>query len=229
MTPLTIRISQTFNPNSIVHGLHLIHSTRGSSTLIRRRACLPTTWTSPVHLQIVSKLQCAGCDRVSPLNTGIIPPSKPHDPLTIPLRNLASPSRRRKGNHEEAEDSAALLDEKQADRHSSDSAGSDFSLWSDTGDLAEQLADEEDPLRINLDGSVEEGSGRRPRRERRQRHVRYASHDQLEHKITHAGVDKEAIAIPNPPQRQIGRVEKVLAVIMTGKNQPGGLVGKPLL
>ena len=127
-----------------------------------------------------------------------------------------------------------MIDEKEGLRHrrSSDSAGSDFSLWSDTGDLAEQLADEEDPLRINLRGSIDDDSGRSRPRERRSKHVHYPSHNHLEHKRTNPGVNKEAIEIPNPPQRKIGLVERLLAIIMTGNRQRAqthGLTGKPLL
>ena len=127
-----------------------------------------------------------------------------------------------------------MLDEKQGLRHrrSTESAGSDFSLWSDTGDLAEQLADDEDPLRIELDGVERETAGRTRHRDRNTKHVHYPSHNHLEHKITNPGVDKEAIAIPNPPPRKISLVERVLAIIMTGDRQHAqshGLVGKPLL
>ena len=122
-----------------------------------------------------------------------------------------------------------MLDEKREGRRSSDSAGSDFSLWSDTGDLAEQLADEEDPLRINLRGSVDEDHLRHRPQESRRKQVRYAPHNHLEHKTTNPGVNKEAIEIPNPAPRQIGRAEKVLTVIMTGKTSPRGLTGRPLL
>lgn len=125
-----------------------------------------------------------------------------------------------------------MLNEKRGSRHSSDSAGSDFSLWSDTGDLAEQLADEEDPLRINLRGSLEEDQGLSRPRERHPKKIHYANHNHLDHKTTNPGVNKEAIEIPNPPARKIGRAETTLAVIMTGdrqKAQMHGLTGKPLL
>jgi len=125
-----------------------------------------------------------------------------------------------------------LLDEKRASRHSSDSAGSDFSLWSDTGDLAEQLADEEDPLRIQIRDSAEGGSSESKPLHRPPKHVHYTQHSHLEHKTTNPGLSKEAIEIPNPPARQIGRIEKVLAIIMTGDRQRAqlhGLTGKPLL
>ena len=159
-----------------------------------------------------------------PTTTGTIPSSKAHDSARIPLRTLPSPSQPRD------EHSAALLNEKQGTRRSSESAGSDFSLWSDTGDLAEQLADEEDPLRINIRESVDEQGGRP--RERRPKHVHYSNHNHLEHKTTNPGLDKEAIEIPNPPQRKIGPIEKALATIMTGDPQRSrmhGLTGRPLL
>ena len=128
-----------------------------------------------------------------------------------------------------------MLNEKKGNRLSSDSAGSDFSLWNDTGDLAEQLADEEDPLRIRLRESVDDqGLGRSHTSPfyRRPKHVHYSSHTQLNHRITNPGLSKEAIEIPNPPARQIGRTEKALAIIMTGDRQRSrthGLTGKPLL
>ncbi len=67
---------------------------------------------------------------------------------------------------------------------------------------------------------------------RRPKHVHYAEHSHLEHKNTNPGVSKEAIEIPEPAARQIGRVEIVLGIIMTGdrqKAQMNGLTGKPLL
>ena len=149
--------------------------------------------------------------------------------MTIPLRTLPSPYQPKD------EHSTALFNEKQDSRRSSDSAGSDFSLWSDTGDLAEQLADEEDPLRIQIRGSVnDQGLGAAESRplHRRPKHVHYTEHSHLEHKTTNPGISKEAIEIPSPPARQIGRIEKTLAIIMTGNRQKAqmhGLTGKPLL
>lgn len=122
-----------------------------------------------------------------------------------------------------------------AGRRSSDSAGSDFSLWSDTGDLAEQLADEEDPLQIKLRGSFDGELLTGPALKGRAvtpKHVHYLPQDHLERKRTNPGIDKEAIQIPEPPPRQIGRTEYCLAIIMTGnrsKSQSHGLTGKPLL
>ena len=163
--------------------------------------------------------------------TATIPLSTPLRSVSIPLRPLAFPSDPGDGH------SAALLDptnEKQGRRHSSDSAGSDFSLWSDTGDLAEQLADEQDPLRINLPSSFDNPVPRRSLspQGRQSKHVHYAPQGYRERKNPHPGVNKEAIQIPNPPLRVISRAEKFLATIMTGDQQAShsyGLTGKPLL
>ncbi|KAL9047000.1 MAG: hypothetical protein Q9214_000317, partial [Letrouitia sp. 1 TL-2023] len=171
-----------------------------------------------------STLGCVG----QPAITGIIPSSTS---TNIPLRNLTSPG------HPSDDHSTSLLQEtnEKASRHSSDSAGSDFSLWSDTGDLAEQLANEEDPLQIKLresfDGEVLGSSESRPRG-RAPKHVTYLPQDHLHRKKTNPGIDKEAIQVPDPPPRQISRTEKVLAIIMTGdrsRSQTHGLTGKPLL
>ena len=149
--------------------------------------------------------------RPSPRTTANIPRPKSSDSSTIPLRDL---------NPSTARASTESLDEKEGLRHrrSTDSAGSDFSLWSDTGDLGDQLADEEDPLRINLRGSIDEGGTSIPLK-RRPKHVHYPPHDHLEHKTTNPGVDKEAIQIPTPPVRKIGLVEKILAIVMTGNSE----------
>ena len=169
-----------------------------------------------------------GLPQVSPRTTGTIPSSK-HTSAAIPLRNLTTPSR------SDDDHSASLLnssDEKREGRPSSDSAGSEFSLWSDTGDLAEQLANEEDPLQIRLRRSYEAEARRRSGSRlgiRRHKEVHYAPQDHLQRKTTNPGVDKEAIEIPEPPPRTIGRTEKVLATIMTGRVGSHGLTGKPLL
>ena len=113
--------------------------------------------------------------------------------------------------------------------------GSSFSLWSDTGDLAEQLANEEDPLRIRLRESLDNqtlGKSNSSPFHKLPKHVHYLQDTHLEHKPTNPGLNKEAIEIPSPPARQIGRTEKTLAVIMTGdrqRSQMHGLTGRPLL
>ncbi|CAG7954219.1 unnamed protein product [Penicillium nalgiovense] len=114
--------------------------------------------------------------------------------------------------------------------HSSDrSVGSDFSIWSDTGDLAEQFAEAEDPLQIHLRNSSDRQLLRRKERRKLPKRVHYPSNLSNERSV----VDIEKIRIPLPSPRHISRVERVLAAIMTPRNGPNtqmhGLVGKPLL
>jgi hypothetical protein len=127
----------------------------------------------------------------------------------------------------------AQSDEKKGRRSSlsrSSSLSSDSS-WSDTGDLAEQLADE-DPLQIKLRASLDEeifgGTSRRGSRPKRVRYLdTFESGGQKEH---HPGLVKEEIEIPNPAPRSISRVEHILAAIMSGgERQMHGLTGKPLV
>ncbi|KAI4242689.1 MAG: hypothetical protein L6R40_003910 [Gallowayella cf. fulva] len=190
-------------------------------------ACIPKPHVSnpnPFPFHIVP-----GC-RGRPTITGIIPPSTS---VPIPLRNLAT----RSSSHPPDDHSTSLLpaSNEKATRHSSDSAGSDFSLWSDTGDLAEQLADEEDPLQIKLRDSFDRrlfGASRSKPRLPTPKHVHYLPGHHPEPKTTNPGIDKEAIHIPEPPPRQIGRMDYFLALIITGnwlRSQSHGLTGKPLL
>lgn len=117
---------------------------------------------------------------------------------------------------------------------SSRSVNSDFSSWTDTGDLAEQLADVEDPLQIHLRKSLDEEflrrAGARPRGKRTKRRVHYS--EELLREQQHR-IDKEAIEIPRPAPRRVSRAERILAIIMSPSNrqtaQMHGLVGKPLL
>ncbi|KAJ5693324.1 Mitochondrial substrate/solute carrier [Penicillium macrosclerotiorum] len=110
------------------------------------------------------------------------------------------------------------------------SGESEFSIWSDTGDLAEQLAEAEDPLQIHLRKSLDRQLlGRRGRRKHSSKRVHYPP--DLDHGVA-CDFEKE-IQIPNPRPRRISRVERILAGIMSPRNgqnaQIHGLVGKPLL
>lgn len=118
--------------------------------------------------------------------------------------------------------------------YSSATESDDFSLWSDTGDLAEQLANDEDPYRIELDPLTREGqrlkaSGHGGGRKKK---VGFKEHDHLE-RSSLIGINKEAIFIPEPPPRHISKAERLLALIMSPNDPQAarakGLVGKPLL
>jgi hypothetical protein len=174
-----------------------------------------------------------GLLRVSLSLPPTIPPTRSshRSTLRIPLRSLHSHS------EPSGEQSTSLLKsttEREGSRRSSlssPSADSDFSVWTDTGDLAEQLADEEDPLQISLDRTPDDGVFKvsRPRpRGRRTKQVHYqaeAVEDQ------HIELDKEAIEIPRPSPRPVSRAERILAAIMSpsSRQTAHGLVGKPLL
>ncbi|WEW61849.1 Ribulose bisphosphate carboxylase large chain [Emydomyces testavorans] len=176
-----------------------------------------------------------------PDTTAIISSSNPPESSApIPLRSLTPYSR------PSSELSSSLVDssrETQGARRSPSSSPppstpseSTYSIWSDTGDLAEQLANE-DPLQIQLRKSLEQQafgrSGARYQRSRARR-VHYAEQEEEERSILgDRGISKEAIRIPEPSPRKPSRVEKILAAIMSPGNrqtaQIHGLVGKPLL
>ena len=119
----------------------------------------------------------------------------------------------------------------------SDSESDDFSLWSDTGDIAEQLTNSEDPLRIELESLTREGqrlqgSGR-GRGGGRKKRVGFQEQDHTERDQPSLSAEKEAIFVPEPPPRQISKTEALLALIMAPTDpqtaRSKGLVGKPLL
>jgi hypothetical protein len=93
------------------------------------------------------------------------------------------------------------------------------------------LADE-DPLQIKLRASLDEqifgGASRRASRPKRVRYLdAFEGRTQKEH---HPGLVKEEIEIPRPAPRNIGKVEHLLAAIMSGgERQMHGLTGKPLV
>ncbi|ORY10581.1 and other transporter-domain-containing protein [Clohesyomyces aquaticus] len=159
----------------------------------------------------------------------IPPSSNVRRPANIPLHTLSSASRPRDA------DSAYLLDDhdKDSPRSSFSTAtpDSDFSLWSDTGDLVDQLADAEDPLRIRLRDSLE--AARPPKHRRQQKRVRYASQDETQEKPHQSGaVRKEDIEIPEVAHRTISRAEQILASVMAPGDGPSrihGLHGKKLI
>lgn len=124
--------------------------------------------------------------------------------------------------------------------HSLDSpVGSEFSLWSDTGDLVDQLAAEEDPLRPRGDlangGRDEEYelAERKPKRGRGGKKIRYQSHEKGEKSaVPPAPKRKEDIPIPNPTRQPVGLGHRLLAAIMAPNDSPSrmhGLHGKKLI
>ncbi|KAI0189258.1 sugar transporter STL1 [Astrocystis sublimbata] len=172
------------------------------------------------------------CGRALLLNSAIvfkISPSTPNRlPSNIPLRTLASRS-----DHGQ---STSLLDDHRhrfsPERRSGDSADSDS--WTDTGDLAEQLADEEDPLRKSLadtslrDDLVSGALKRHPRHSKRVQFKRSVDEHSYRSRSDAGLIDKEAIKIPDIPPRRISRGERCIAAIMPGTGV-NGFTGKALV
>lgn len=125
--------------------------------------------------------------------------------------------------------------------HASDS-DSDLDSWTDTGDIAEQLADE-DPLRNRLNDTLDDEilAGvlkRHPKHHHpNKKHVRIDAessrgrHARDRHSPYQSGVvSKEAIEIPDVAARRVSRAERILATIMSGGGSSvHGLTGKPLI
>jgi hypothetical protein len=148
-------------------------------------------------------------------------------PANIPLHTLSSSARPR--DH----DSAYLLDghDKDSPRSSFDtpSDDSDLSLWSDTGDLVDQLAEREDPLRIRLDPSLE--GSHQPKHRGHQKRAHFETPEGF-HEKTSTGIRKEDIDIPDPGPRTISKAERIIATIMAPNDGPSrihGLHGKKLM
>ncbi|KAI1615306.1 MFS transporter [Exophiala viscosa] len=119
--------------------------------------------------------------------------------------------------------------------HSSATGSDDFSLFSDTGDLAEQLTNDEDPYRIELDPLTREGQRRKVSGHGggRKKRVGFKEQHHLEKGSGPFHIDKESIFIPDPPPHYIPKAERLLALIMAPNDPESarskGLVGKPLL
>ena len=166
-----------------------------------------------------------------PTTTANIPqqPQSPRISLTIPLHSLYPQPRSSSGQPLGARESAS---EKGSRRSASaHSVESESSTWIDTGDLAEQLLDAEDPLRdCSLDREINSHRATKSRL-RQQRPTRYSS--ELTTALVESHSEKTSIEIPRPLPRHISRVERFLATIMSPNNrrtaQVHGLVGKPLL
>ncbi|KAF2741945.1 hypothetical protein M011DRAFT_522491 [Sporormia fimetaria CBS 119925] len=141
-------------------------------------------------------------------------------PANIPLRDLASSSR-----PHDTDSDHLLRKSSSSDRPSFETPSeSDLSVWSDTGDLVDQLADREDPLQIRLQQSL---AGDPPRTSRSQKRVRYESPSEKPRRLR-----KEDIEIPDPGPRRISWAHRALAAVMAPRDGPSrlhGLHGKKLI
>ncbi|CAK4029891.1 MFS glucose transporter mfs1-like [Lecanosticta acicola] len=163
-------------------------------------------------------------------------------PANIPLHSLSSSKRRSQSDDYAYDDEKGDRERLRRRSGSFDTTDNDedaASDWSDTGDLVDQLADEEDPLaarlRETLDESEQQKQARRGRN-RQSKKVRYASdvHNSEKEKQQAGFVArKEDIRVPSPPPKPIGWGPRLLARVMSpgedGPSRMHGLHGKKLI
>ena len=160
--------------------------------------------------------------------------NQPRRPANIPLHTLNSSQK--KYTHPSASGSPQ---EKRPLRRSSLSEDDEDSDWTDTGDLVDQLAEQEDPLHIALANEVPSSKGvqrhqRDKQRRTRNKRVHYLSDEFESETEKQSGVvkRKEDIPIPNPPPRKIPFGERLLVLLMAPNDGPSrlhGLHGKKLM
>ncbi|KAK7554130.1 high affinity glucose transporter [Phyllosticta citricarpa] len=177
-----------------------------------------------IHSSGLASPNCPTATVLGPCARDISPPSSSRRPANIPLHALRS--------------TTSSHDEKTGPRHSSsDSDHSELdSLWSETGDLVDQLADEEDPLQARLRQSQDFAAEARPHK-RHPRRVHYADDSSSGANNEKAGcIKKEDIPVPSPAANAaytiLTVVIRILAAIMAPNDGPSrmhGLHGKKLI
>ncbi|KAM7200976.1 Sugar transporter domain containing protein [Rhypophila sp. PSN 637] len=170
-------------------------------------------------------------------------------PSNIPLRTLPVQSDRDAGpGHQQS--ASFLASRAQGDpgdhpRRYSQSDDGDSSAgdsWTDTGDIAEQLDGEEDPLRQRLfdneaalDDEILAGVFKRQQSYKHSKRVRYQEHrsspaESRSPSRYPGAVNKEAIHIPDAAPRKVSKAERLIAGIMAGgSGSIHGLTGKSLI
>ncbi|KAK3683768.1 hypothetical protein B0T22DRAFT_530198 [Podospora appendiculata] len=182
----------------------------------------------------------------SPITFKIPPPNEARLPSSIHLRTLPAqspaPDRRSTSllaSHRQGYPGDPPYADSDDDDYD-DQDDSSIDSWTGTGDIAEQL-DDEDPLRQRLNETLDDEilAGvfkRHPKKKhhRRANRVRYQephSSSRSRSPLQRSGVvNKEAIHIPDTPHRSVSKAERLIAFIMTGGTSSiHGLTGKPLI
>jgi hypothetical protein len=184
-------------------------------------------------------IESRGCSSQAPSTDIIAPSSNSRRPANIPLHTLSNSSRHIVGQsqgHEDDSDDEKYSRRSRADSFNSDSPGSDFSPWSDTGDLADELdLAEQDPLYTRQAGDQKPRSRSRRKNGKQVHYDQGESHPDTEKRGgSRPGVirRKEDIQIPIVKNRTISTAEKIIAIIMAPNDGPSrmhGLHGKKLL
>jgi hypothetical protein len=109
------------------------------------------------------------------------------------------------------------------------------SSWTDTGDIGEQLADEHDPVRLQLSSDVEDEllanvHRRHAKHGNQQKRVRIQDSSHHRHARSRSLINKEAIEVPNFNPPGPSRAERLIGTIMAGRaGSIHGLTGKALM
>lgn len=185
--------------------------------------------------QIIFKIPWRGrAVDISPTTANIpLPTPSKRTPLSIPLQSLRSQFRVTSGEHTRVLESTSEKCSRRSSFSSTHSAQSDFSLWTDTGDLAEQLADIEDPLQGCSRESFNQGFLGYAKGGVRVKQLKSVHFSRTHPENQPIEPGKESVDIPLPVPRRVSRLERFLAGIMSPNNrqtaQVHGFVGKPLL
>ncbi|MBE3042452.1 hypothetical protein IMZ48_07710 [Candidatus Bathyarchaeota archaeon] len=141
-------------------------------------------------------------------------------PLNIPLRNL--PPRERPDPDSRSTSSLGLPGDiaPHPARRSSESRAS-----SESGDIAEQLADEEDPIQFRLADDIHDTLLSKPKSQKRVKVELPPGYD--ESSCARRVINKEDIEVPIARPRRVPRAERFLAAIMGSPIH--GLTGRPLM
>ncbi|KAG5946234.1 hypothetical protein E4U53_006613 [Claviceps sorghi] len=195
-------------------------SHRGSSTNARER----------VHLG--SPSWKGRCCLTAPKPPKIPSPKSSRLPSNIPLRTLPTHT-----NIDQDSQSTSLLGFPNP-AHSSQarpSSGSESS-WTDTGDIGDQLADDDDPVRRKLPDELDQellaGLQKRPSKQSKKVRIEVPSPQRSRRSQSPplTLIDKEAIEIPSIIRRRASRAERCIGAVMSGQSGSiHGLTGKALI
>ncbi|KAI5467010.1 hypothetical protein BGZ63DRAFT_398625 [Mariannaea sp. PMI_226] len=218
------------------HTPNLGSSPRPSSPVPRPATCHKTRDPHPF---------CAPSIDIKPHISKISSQKPSRLPSNIPLRTLPPRSRSDYNSDSYGYDSAStsLLRDRDHDHHGSDprahhrrhpsDSGSESS-WTDTGDIGDQL-DDNDPVRLQISHDIEEEllAGVQRRHNPNKKRVRIQD-DPRRRRQSHSRspitIDKEAIEIPHVSPRRPSRGERCIGAIMAGHTGSiHGLTGKALL
>lgn len=155
------------------------------------------------------------------------------------------PARSQDDPYAQGPQSASLLNNRRRDdgfrdrrdSNDDDTLSNTSSSWTDTGDIGEQLAEGDDPVRLQLSHDVEEellaGVARRQPKIHSQKRVRIQGPSPGRHDRSRSRsrrIDKEAIEVPRFRKPRPSRTLRCLGFIMSGQQGSiHGLTGKALM